>query len=318
MGLELDHSRQPCQALGQPPGVGVVVGEPPDHPSRPGLERNEPGRGKDPGLAHSAADQLAGAARRGDELTRADDDRADRAGEAFGKAERHRISRIAKVTGRDAEGYRGVEQAGTVDVERHSAEVSDCSDLGCVARRQRLSHRQVVRVLENHEGCGWLVDVARIPEGAVDGSWIDRAVGSHPNGSRRGAHDDRMAAGLPVDDVRSRSCDELKAPPEMRQHRDQVAHRPGNDEQAGVLAEQRRRTLLQGVDRRVFAEDVVADVRRCHRSPHLLRGLGHRVGAQVDHSSSVGLGRRGTTSAQSRPSIDSPGWWRRARSTCHL
>ena len=43
---------------------------------------------------------------------------------------------------------------------------------------------------------------------------------------------------------------------------------PGRDEQPGLLAEQLRGALLEGVDRRVVAEDVVADLGLGHRPAH--------------------------------------------------
>ena len=49
---------------------------------------------------------------------------------------------------------------------------------------------------------------------------------------------------------------------------DEVAHRAGGDEQAGLLAEQLRGAFLEGVDRRVVAEDVVADLGVGHRAAH--------------------------------------------------
>ena len=69
---------------------------------------------------------------------------------------------------------------------------------------------------------------------------------------------------------------------------DEVAHRPGGDEQAGLLAEQLGGAFLEGVDGRVVAEDVVADLGLGHRPAHRRRGLGDGVAAQVD----PGHGRR--------------------------
>ena len=57
---------------------------------------------------------------------------------------------------------------------------------------------------------------------------------------------------------------------------------PDGDEQAGFLAEQLGRALLEGVDGRVVAEDVVADLGLGHRPAHPGGGLGDGVAAQVD------------------------------------
>jgi hypothetical protein len=69
---------------------------------------------------------------------------------------------------------------------------------------------------------------------------------------------------------------------------DQVAHRARRDEDAGFLAEQLGRTLFEGVDGRVVAEHVVADLGLGHRPPHRRGGLRYGVAAQVD----PGHGRR--------------------------
>ena len=63
---------------------------------------------------------------------------------------------------------------------------------------------------------------------------------------------------------------------------------------AGLLAEQLRGALLERVDGRVVAEDVVADLGRGHRAAHLVGGLRDGVGAEVDqgHAPSIGGGRR--------------------------
>ena len=55
---------------------------------------------------------------------------------------------------------------------------------------------------------------------------------------------------------------------------DEVALRPAGDEQPGLLAEQLGRALLERVDRRIVAEDVVADLGVGHRAAHLGRSAG--------------------------------------------
>src|SRR5262249_59920066 len=57
---------------------------------------------------------------------------------------------------------------------------------------------------------------------------------------------------------------------------------PGRDEQGRLLAEQPGDALLQAVDGRVLAEDVVADLRGGHGGAHARRRTGGRVAAEVD------------------------------------
>ena len=83
-----------------------------------------------------------------------------------------------------------------------------------------------------------------------------------------GADDDGVAGRLVEDDVVLATGDRLLAAREVGQLGDEVAHRPGGDEQAGLLAEQLGGALLEGDDGRVVAEDVVADLGLGHRAAH--------------------------------------------------
>jgi hypothetical protein len=65
-----------------------------------------------------------------------------------------------------------------------------------------------------------------------------------------------------------------------RTQRHLVAHRAARDEQRGFLAEERRDAFLEGVHRRVLAENVVADLGVGHGSAHLRRRFRERVGTQ--------------------------------------
>ena len=66
--------------------------------------------------------------------------------------------------------------------------------------------------------------------------------------------------------------------------RDGVAHGAGGHEQRGFLAGDFGRALLQPVDGGIFAVNVVADLGLHHGAPHLGRGLGHGIAAQIDHA----------------------------------
>ena len=88
---------------------------------------------------------------------------------------------------------------------------------------------------------------------------------------------------------------------EVRHLGDEVAHRPGGDEQAGLLAEQLGGALLEGVDRGVVAEDVVADLGVGHRPAHRRGWVGDGVAAQVDAGHRASIGRGGRTTGGSRP-----------------
>jgi hypothetical protein len=96
------------------------------------------------------------------------------------------------------------------------------------------------------------------------------------------ADDDGVPGSLVPDDMALGSGDDLAAAGDVSHQRDQIAHRPRRDEDRGFLAEQGGRALLERIDRRVLAQDVVADLSGGHRPTHLGRRVGHGVGAEID------------------------------------
>ena len=63
-----------------------------------------------------------------------------------------------------------------------------------------------------------------------------------------------------------------------------ISHRPRRHEQGRLLPDPLGEGVLQSVDRRVLAVDVVADLRLGHRPAHLRCRTGDRVGAEVDEA----------------------------------
>ena len=59
---------------------------------------------------------------------------------------------------------------------------------------------------------------------------------------------------------------------------------PGRDEEPGLLAEELGGARLEGVDRGVVAEHVVAELGGGHRATHGGRGVGDGVGSEVDEA----------------------------------
>ena len=164
-----------------------------------------------------------------------------------------------------------------------------------VLGRQRLAHRVGVGVLEGDQAGDRLVQVGRVAEGGLDLGRVDRAVRPVLERPDARADDDRVTGRLVEDHVVLAARDGLLAAREVGHLGDEVAHRPGRDEEAGFLAEQLGGALLEGVDRRVVAEDVVAELGLGHRPAHRRGGVGDGVAAQVDpwHGrASIGLVRR--------------------------
>ena len=94
---------------------------------------------------------------------------------------------------------------------------------------------------------------------------------------------DRRAAELVAKDVRHLLGDHLVAGLRQRAERDLVRHRGSREEDRLLVAEQLRRALLERDHGRILALLLVPDLGVGDRPPHLGRGLGQRVGAEVDH-----------------------------------
>jgi hypothetical protein len=88
----------------------------------------------------------------------------------------------------------------------------------------------------------------------------DRAVGLLRQRLRLDAAQHGGAAAFPAVGVRHLADDVLVAALAVRHQRAQVALRAGGHEERGLLAQHRGDALLQRVDGRVVAEDVVADL----------------------------------------------------------
>ena len=182
--------------------------------------------------------------------------------------------------------------------------VGDVGHLAGVGGGQRLAHGVGVRVLDGDEAGDRFVDVGRVAEGRVDLGRVERPVGPVLQRPDAGADDDRVTGRLVEDDVVLAAGDGLLAAPEVGHLGDEVAHRPGGDEQPGLLAEEVRGTLLERDDRRVVTEHVVAERRVRHRPAHRRGRVRDGVAAQVDagHPSEYRSGRR-----RSGPATTTPG-----------
>ena len=96
------------------------------------------------------------------------------------------------------------------------------------------------------------------------------------------ADERRGGAGLVPRRVALDADDDVVAGPAVELERELVRHRPGRDEQRGLLPEQRRDLLLQPQHARVLAVLVVADLGLGDRPPHRGGRAGDGVGAEVD------------------------------------
>ena len=82
--------------------------------------------------------------------------------------------------------------------------------------------------------------------------------------------------------VSSPADDEFVTPCTMNEQRQQVALGAAGAEDGVLGSKEGRSEFLKAIDRRIFAVDVVADVRRGHSGPHCPGRFRDRIASQVD------------------------------------
>ena len=230
-------------------------------------------------LAHAAAEHLAPAVRARDQLARADERRADRRAQALREAHRHAVEMLCDVARRDVELDRRVEEPRAVEMGCQTAAARKRRRVGHVRKRQRFAAE---RVFEREQARARKVRVVGL-DGSSDVGERQRAVGLMLDRLRLHARQHRGAARFPSIVVRHLADDDLVAALAMAHRCDEVALRAAGHEQRRLLAEHRCDALLQRVDGRVVAEDVVTELGAHHRVAH--RGGWSRdgVAAQIDN-----------------------------------
>ena len=166
-----------------------------------------------------------------------------------------------------------------------------------VHRLRRLLHRveraprEVVRVLEDGEAdLGAVIDLRLHGRPHVLGAQTAVLAG---HGPRDDAGQHGHARQLVLHDVAPLLDEDFLAGDGEDPDRDLVAHDARGDPERGLEAEHPGGGVLQAVDARVLAVDVVAHLGLRHRSPHLGRRLRDRVRTKVDQDS-VSLSGSGT------------------------
>ena len=278
-GIELDAGQR-GEALGQPPGARVVVGQALDVV----VERVEAGGGDDARLAHGAAQHLLPAPRLLDEGRRAGQARADRGAEALGEVQPRAVEAARPVGGIDAAGHHRVHQPRAVEVGRQAGGAGDVEHAAHLLERPHAPAAHVRGLLDGHQALAR--PVAPAGPGAVD-RVLERLRGEHAAvavdlGDHRAGELGR-AAGLGDQRV-GVAPDEhpLAAGADVQADGDLVAHRPAGQEERRLVAQQRRDALLEGARRRVRAALLVADLGRGDGGAHGRRGARLRVGVEVD------------------------------------
>src|SRR5262249_52493556 len=143
-----------------------------------------------------------------------------------------------------------------------------------------LSATAIVRVLQTDKACAYQVIVLG-PDLVLELRHVENAAVAGKSTTGHAAVN-RRPARLGIVDVATRAAEQLVARLGMDANGDGVRHGSRRHEQGGLLAQQSGHALLQPVDRRVLAEDVVADLGGGHRCSHAGRWPGHGIAAQVE------------------------------------
>ena len=209
------------------------------------VERVDTGRRDDPRLPHRSSEQVLLAPRALHQFTRAGEQRAERATEAFRQTERHGV---------EARGDRGRARTPSATEALSRRAPSRCTasstsravrdDLVELVERPDPSAGAVVRVLEREQH-GTLVRDLRARLGSVAHLLGRDAAASS---RQREGHEPRVGRRAPVlvdHDVRVLLRDEDVSGPRVELQRDLVRHRRRREEDRRLLAEQRRDALLQ-------------------------------------------------------------------------
>ena len=125
----------------------------------------------------------------------------------------------------------------------------------------------VVRVLQADQPGPDVMHVVRRPDGVAQ--VVERQQAAIPlERPRRHARQPGDPARFPDVDVRRRRAQQLVAGLRIDADADLVGHRARRNKHGRLLAKQLGGPGLEALDRRVIAEDVVADLRLGHRPPH--------------------------------------------------
>jgi len=174
----------------------------------------------------------------------------------------------------------GVPEPGAVEVEGESARAGQGMDFFDLVKGEDRPAGAVVGVLQHHQPGGGIMMVARAQDS------LDLRRGDGPAHTRQGAHlhpgESGGRAGLVMKDVAILFTIDFVARLGVALDGQLVALGAAADIEGGFFAKQCGHFFLEAVDRRVFAENVVAHLGGGHGRPHLGGGFGHSVAAQID------------------------------------
>ena len=269
------NAGEPGETARQTLRVRVIVGQPLDVM----LERVEPGRGKDAGLAHGPSEHLAEPVHAVDECATSDDQGSDGGAEPLRETEGDRVEGARPLRDRDPGRHLGVEDPRPIQVETEAHLPRRLCNLPDPLDRKDPPAAPVVRVLHAHEPRPREVVLGRV-DGAAQVIRIEQPLLSHQ--VELNPRERTRRARLEQKQVAPVGRDDCVAGLGVRPDRGLVGHRARGDEDRRLLLEALRRDLLEPVDRGILAVDVVPHLRLRDRRAHRGRGPGDGVAPEVE------------------------------------
>ena len=245
-------------------------------------------RGENSGLTHAAAEHFAVDASFVDKGLRADDHGADGRAETFRKAEHDGVEIARHLRDGFAESDRGVEDAGSVEVNFQIGCVGVGANFVDLFGRIERAAGHVVRVFE--------ADERRLR--IVINAWADDSFDFLPRENAVvGAGDARHATGdgghgseFVEIDVAALFANDFVAVMRPDFDGDEIPHAAGGDEKRGFFAENVGSAFFEAVDGRIFEIDVIADFGFGHGAAHRGCRSCDGVAAKVDDVRGLGVG----------------------------
>jgi hypothetical protein len=173
---------------------------------------------------------------------------------------------------------RRVEYARAVQMQGQASSACKLMRALQVIERQRLA---ALRVLQAQQARAREMGIVRLDR-ARDAIQVECTVRFVVERLRLNAAEHGSAAALVLVRMSLLADDVFFAALAMRHQPEQIALRAARDEQRCLLAEHLRREPFEAIDRRIFAVDVIAHLRRRHRGAHGRARQSDGVAAQVD------------------------------------
>ena len=275
---------------GETGGVGVVLGEPRDVV----IERVKTAGGGDAALTEGAAEALLPAPGGIDESGVAGEHGADRRAQSFGEIEPDAIEGRRHGGRRNTARDHRVEEPRPVHMGFQAAVMGEIGDHRERGLRPDAAAAEIRRLLDGNQGLRRGIAVPARGQRRLQGRGVEHPAragkAEHPRPGQR----PRRAA-LAGRDMGHRMGENLIAGAAMGENGDLVAHRARRQEHRRLLAEEVCHAGAEGVDRRILAALLVADLGGHHRRPHrrARARLGVREQVHPDRrQSGVGQGGR--------------------------